>query len=102
MTPEGALKSEVNEFLKLSGRFFLRLNSGIIKAGARFIHLCPEGTPDYIIFCPDPRWIELKAAGCTTKKDRARKQQEFADKVEAMGHRHLKATTLDEVMEFVK
>jgi len=101
MSTEGQLKSQVNEFLKISGRFFLRLNSGMVKSGARFIYLCPEGTADYLVCCPDPRWIELKAPKGTTKRDRAEKQQAFAVMVQSLGHKHLKATSLDEVIEFV-
>jgi hypothetical protein len=102
MTPEGAVKAEVQDFLKRSGRFFLRLNSGRVKVKRGFIHLCPEGTADFLVCCPDPRWIELKAEGQRTKKERAEKQQEFAEMVQAMGHRHLQATNVEQVMEFLK
>jgi hypothetical protein len=102
MTPEGELKAEVNEYLRDSGRFFLRMQSGRVKVKRGVMHLCPEGTADYLVCCPDPRWIELKAPGAKTKKERAEKQQEFADRVIALGHKHLTAETLDEVIDFVK
>lgn len=102
MTPEGILKAQVNDFLKRSGLFFLRLNSGKVKVKNGWMYLCPEGTADYVVYCPDVRWLELKAPGGKTKKERAQKQQEFADMVLSMGHKHIKATSLDEVIDFVK
>lgn len=101
MTPEGKLKLEVTKFLASSGLIYLRLNSGIVKVRGGFMHLCPEGTADFIVCCPDPRWIELKAPGQKTLKTRAEKQQAFADKVMGLGHRHIQATSLDQVIEFV-
>lgn len=101
MTPEGILKQEVTKYLAKSGLHYLRLNSGIVKVRGGFMHLCPEGTADFLICCPDPRWVELKAPGQTTKKVRAQKQAEFAGKVQALGHRHIQATSLEQVIEFV-
>lgn len=102
MTPEGQLKAEVTNFLSRSGLTYLRLNSGVVKVRGGFMHLCPEGTADFMVLCPDLRFIELKAPGQITKKAREEKQQEFAVKVKGLGHKHLKATTLEEVIEFVK
>jgi hypothetical protein len=100
VTPEGEFKAEVNDFLKVSGREWLRLNSGIIKSGRRFIHLCPAGTADIVVFCPDVRWIELKRG--KTNREQKEAQDAFRERMEAIGHRYLRATTLDEVIDFVK
>jgi hypothetical protein len=102
VTPEGRLKAEVSDFLKASGLFYRRMQSGIVRVKGGFLHLCPEGTADFLVCCPDPRWIELKAPGQKTKKEREQKQQEFAEMVLSMGHKHIKASTLDEVIAFVK
>ena len=98
-TPESTLKKEIQDFLKQSGREWLRLNSGIIKSGRRFIHLCPSGTADIVVFCPDVRWIELKAG--RTNKEQLEAQEAFRERVTAIGHKYLRATSLPEVVEFI-
>jgi len=52
-TPEGQLKATVQDFLKTTGKVWLRLNSGKVKVSAGYIHMAPEGTQDFIVFCPD-------------------------------------------------
>jgi hypothetical protein len=100
-TPEAIISGEIRDFLKDTGEFFLRLNSGKLRIGHRWIYLCPEGTPDYVVFRSVPHWIEVKSANGRTQKERAAKQAEFADKVVSLGHRHLKATSLQEVIDFL-
>jgi hypothetical protein len=100
MTPESTLKAAVQDFLKQTGKPHLRLNSGIIKSGRRFIHLCPSGTADIVVFCPDTRWVELKAG--KTNREQREAQEGFRERMEAIGHRYLRATSLDEVIEFLK
>lgn len=103
-TPEGEFKKEVGDFLKKLPLdwLVLRLSSGVIRKGSRFIHLCPEGTSDYLICCPDPRWLELKVKGQVTKKTRVVKQAEFGEKVKALGMKHAICHTIEEVKEFLK
>lgn len=103
MTPEGKLKSAVNDYLKkIAGRaLVLRLNSGRVKVRGGFMHLCPEGTADYLVCDPQPHWIELKAPGQTTLKARAEKQAEFAAKVQALGHRHAVCKSVEDVAQFL-
>jgi len=98
----GPIESDRAGLSETTGKVWLRLNSGKVKVKRGYIHMAPEGTQDFIVFCPDPRWIEIKAPGQRTKKERAEKQQQAAERVIALGHRHLRATTLDEVIEFVQ
>jgi len=100
---EEELKQQVDAYLKLrKGRdLVMRLNSGKVKIGSRYIQMHEEGTADYVVFCPTPHWIELKGEGQRTKKERAEKQQEFAEKVTALGHKHLTATSLEQVIKFL-
>jgi hypothetical protein len=103
LTPEGKVKAEVIEFLKNSGLLWFRMQSGKVAVKRGFLHLAPIGTADMLVFKgTEAIWIELKAPGQRTKKEREEKQQEFADMVLGMGHKHIKATSLDEVIEFVK
>ncbi len=102
-TPEAKLKAEVQDFLKQTGLVWFRMQSGKVAVKRGFLHLAPLGTADLLIFKDaQPHWVELKAPGQRTQKERAEKQAAFAERVRSMGHRHLQATTLDEVVEFVK
>lgn len=102
MTPEAELKAAVLEHLKRTGEDVIRLNPGKWPMKRGYMHGAPEGTADLLINRSIPHWIELKAAGNKTKKERAVKQAEFRAKVLALGHRHLTATTVDEVVEFLR
>lgn len=99
-TPESKLKNEVKSYLAAMPHdwLVLRLNSGVVRKGSRFIHLCPEGTADYLVAnkcgC---YWIELKAPGQKTAKERVVLQDAFAAKVIAMGHRHAYCSSVSDV-----
>jgi hypothetical protein len=99
VTPESELKKSVTDFLTQTGEFFLRINTGVIRKGSRYIHLAPTGTPDILIFRQPLHWIELKAG--KTAKDRAEKQAEFREKVLSLGHKHITAKSLEDVQEFL-
>jgi hypothetical protein len=102
MTPETQVKNEVVAYLKASGLFWMRLNSGKVKVRGGFLQLCPEGTSDIIVF-PANRivWIELKGRGQATLKSRAEKQLEFRNKVLAAGHHHAVCMSVEEVQAAV-
>src|SRR5687768_3818249 len=46
---ESVVSLHCKHYLKNRNIYHLRLNSGMIKKPGRWIHLCPEGTPD--LFC---------------------------------------------------
>ena len=100
MTAESALKKTVTDFLTQTGEFFLRINTGVIRKGSRFIHLAPEGTADVLVFRNPPHWIELKTG--KTAKSRAEKQAAFREKVLSLGHKHATCRSLDEVVSFLE
>lgn len=103
MTPEGILKADVLAYLKVAHPLHFRMQSGKVAVKRGFLHLAPEGTADILVFKrSQPNWIELKAPGQKTKKDRAEKQQAFRAWVLDKGHRHIQAQTLDEVIEFLR
>jgi len=98
MTPESKLKLEVTSFLKASGEFYLRLNSGKVKVRGGYMQLCPTGTPDFVVFRKGSvNWIELKVDWKSTEP-----QMMFVDTADAYGHRHAICKTLDQVREFLK
>ena len=47
---ESAVSRQIGDFLNRTRVFHLRTNSGKIKVGKNWVHLCPEGTPDRFIF----------------------------------------------------
>jgi hypothetical protein len=103
MTPEGALKAQVLDFLKVAYPLHFRMQSGKVAVKRGFLHLAPEGTADVLVFKgTQPCWIELKAPKGKTHKERAEKQQAFRERVLREGHRHIQAQTLDEVIEFLR
>lgn len=103
MTPEGIVKAEIEAYLKQSGLLYFRMNSGILRKGARFIHLHDPGTPDLLIFKELPVWVEIKRAGKdTTSKDRKEKQSAFADRVLSLGHKHAMVQSLDELLALLR
>ena len=103
---EGSLQSEVDAYLKktlVPPSFHLRLNSGQVCARGGVIHLCPEGTADFVVFpnnwfVGEVIWLELKKPGRdTTAKARKEKQAEFAEKVMALGHFYYIVRSMDEL-----
>jgi hypothetical protein len=106
---EGSLQSEVDAYLKktlVPPSFHLRLNSGQARVRGGVIHLCPEGTADFVVFrcfagfatIPMVTWLELKKPGKdTTAKARKEKQAAFAEKVKALGHFYFIVRSMDEI-----
>jgi hypothetical protein len=104
----GPLIKDLNQ----TGGWAERMNSGIAKRGRYFIHLHGEGTAD-ILFFPralcwsgrgslkpaQPIWIETKQPKGHTNKAQVDAQAAFKDKVEALGHRYLRVTSIQECME---
>lgn len=103
MTPEGILKKQVSEWLDGAGILYRRMNTGVIRKGSRFIHLCPEGTADLVVFPAYgmPKWIELKGVGQKTTRKRQEAQAAFAEQVRRLGHRYALCESLEAVIEFV-
>jgi hypothetical protein len=99
LTPESALKKSVSEYLAAAGWRFLRINTGVLRKGSRFIHLAPEGTADVVVFPPYglPKWVELKAPGQKTATKRKEAQAAFCDEVRALGHGYAICESLDDV-----
>lgn len=103
MTLEADFKREVKDYFRRTGVIWFPMNSGKVAVKRGFIHLCEEGTADLLVFQGAmPYWIELKGTGQKTKKERAEKQESFDIRVTALGHRHAKCQTLDEVIEFLR
>jgi hypothetical protein len=61
-TTEHELQNAVLQALRAAGALAFRLNSGLVKRGARRIVLLPPGTPDVLAVLPGGRcvWLECK------------------------------------------
>lgn len=101
MTPESQLKSDINDLLDEVVRypeFYIRMQSGVIRKGSRFIHLCEEGTADIQVFLNNCTiWLELKHPKGATSAKRKAAQAAFAEKVRALGHFYWRCESLEDV-----
>ena len=91
----------IQEVLTKAGYFCLRLNSGTIRVGKRYIRLCPAGTSDLVIF-PNgrlPIWCECKTRKGKTNPEQLQAQDNFREMVQRLGHKYVRATCLDDVLE---
>lgn len=96
---EAEIKTQICEYLTRSNVFYMKLNSGMVKSGARYIYLCPTGTADLILFLGERvAWIEMKQLKGVQRKS----QVEFQAKVEAAGHPYLVARSVEDVANWLK
>ena len=100
-TPEGDFKAQIIAFFNKTGEWIIRQNPGKLKVKRGYLHGAPEGTADFLIMRNPVGWLELKAPGQKTKKERVAKQTEFRDKVLALGHKHCQAESLEDVQRFL-
>jgi len=93
--------------LNQTGGMALRMNSGVIRLPGRTIKLHDKGTADILFFprcCPPvkfartPTWIETKIGKYGQDLD----QRIFQLKVEALGHRYILVTSIDEGLEALR
>ena len=101
MSEQTSLTGPLKKMYEQAGAMCFRMQSGKIPIGKRWIHLCDEGTADLLVF---PRigpvtWVETKDPNGSTPKARREQQQAFRERVEAIGHRYLRVTTIDEGMQ---
>jgi len=103
MSESSDITNPLIKMLNQTGGLALRMNSGTIRVGKRYIKLQEEGTAD-ILFFPRPRldpyrdtspvWIETKAPHGKTAKSRVEAQARFRQKVEDLGHRYVFAVSV--------
>jgi hypothetical protein len=100
----GSVTKPIQEALTKAGYFCMRLNSGLIKSGKRFICLCPAGTADLVLFLPErmPVWIETKALKGKTNREQLEAQGAFRERVERLSHTYVRATCLDDVLAVLR
>lgn len=102
-TPEGQVKIDVLEYLNASGHRFFRMQSGRVQVRRGWLHLHPEGTADFLICLSHrlPAWVELKAEGQKTSKERVEAQAAFAQDVKSLGHAYRICSSVQEVIIFL-
>lgn len=66
---ENDLQKQILDYLKEAQIYHLRLNSGKIRVGSKYVQLCPEGTPDLqLIINSKPIFLEVKASELRKKE----------------------------------
>lgn len=101
MSETKSITGPIVKALTRAGYFAMRLNSGAARQGKYWIQLCPKGTADILLCQPykPPMWIETKTAEGHTNPEQVKAQAEFAYTVEALGHKYVRATSLDDVLQ---
>ena len=105
MSETSKITTPIVNALTKAGYFAMRLNSGKVRVRGGYIQLCPKGTAD-ILVCPanqPPIWIETKEVRDLKRKgETATAQDDFRVMVLGLGHRHIRATSLDDVLPLLK
>lgn len=102
-TPEGDLKAAVVTALNQLGHLWFRMQSGRVRVKRGWLHLHKEGTGDMLVFPPGRVcWLELKAEGQKTAKERVEAQAAFGATVTALGHEYRICETVEEVRYYLK
>ena len=85
------------QILKQIGILSFRMQSGVLKKGNNYIHMCEKGTADILCF-PRGRvvWLETKKPKGHTNKEQIENQAEFKRKVTELGHEYYRITSIDE------
>lgn len=79
MSSETAVSKRIRELLQSIGIPCIRVQSGVLRIGKRFIHMAPAGTPDLVT---PYGWLEVKDEG-----DESPEQVEFRKEWTRMGAR---------------
>lgn len=105
MSETSKITTPIVNALTKAGYFAMRLNSGKVRVRGGYVQLCPVGTPDVVVFPANqpPLWIECKRPDLgKVKNPTVEAQQAFAERVTALGHIHIRATSLDDVLPLLK
>ena len=103
MSETSSLTGPLLKMYKQAGVLAFRMPVGKIQKGKYWIQLCDEGTADILAFPYGYTvWVETKDPDGTTAKHRIESQNRFRERVEALGHRYLRVTTIDEGLEVLQ
>jgi hypothetical protein len=101
---ETKLSREIKQALDKSGVWVIRLQSGRIKAGRGWMHLCPKGTPDLLCLAPFA-FLEVKRPGHENHDDgkgTLQAQQAFRDRADRLGIPVAVVTSTEQALAFVR
>ena len=107
MSETSDLTGPLIDALNQTGGLAIRMNSGVIRMRGRTIQLHKKGTAD-ILFFPrcchadltrTPVWIETKTG--KSNKEQVENQSAFKAQVEALGHRYIRVTSIQEGLDAI-
>jgi hypothetical protein len=89
--------------IRQMGILVLRMNSGKVKVRGGWMQLHEAGTADILCF-PRGRvvWLETKHPHGHTNREQIDNQAAFKERVESIGHKYYRVTSIDEGLEKVK
>ena len=98
MSETSEITGPLLKMLNQAGHMAMRMPVGKVQKGKHWVQMHEEGTADLLVF---PRkggvvWLETKHPTGSTRKSRREAQDAFRQRVEALGHRYWRITTLDE------
>ena len=72
--PEKQIENSIISWLKANGAYVVKIQSGVIKIGERFIHMAPKGTPDLFFVIKNRTGFGVPCF-CEVKKDQKEVQR---------------------------
>lgn len=93
---ESDIQKAIVGVCRAAGVLVIRLNSGAIKKGDRYIHLAPKGTPDLLAISHSGRsaWIETKTPRTGPTPDQVQAHEDLR----ARGQTVMIARCVDDVL----
>jgi hypothetical protein len=99
---ETTISKEIRDALDSIGIWNIRIQSGMLKIGNRFIHLAPKGTSDILLPSYDKQghsaWLEVKTDTGTLSPD----QVKFQEKAESFNVKTGVVRSAKEAIELVQ
>ena len=99
---ETTISKSIRDALTALGIWNIRIQSGMLKIGNRFVHLAPKGTADVLLPSYDGKgrcgWLEIKTESGTVSED----QLKFQDKCTQLNVKSAIVRSASEAIETVK
>ena len=103
---ETALSKSIRDALTALGIWNIRIQSGMLRIGARFIHLAPKGTADVLLPSYDGKgrgvWIEIKTSDGTVSEDQIKFQDKCRQENVKSAIVHSVSEAIDTVKNWIK
>ena len=97
-TPEAGVQRAILDLLAAERILAFRMNSGVMRAGRRFVRFGVPGMADVLAFPGRVLWIECKSE----RGRQSPEQASFQRQVESHGHSYLLARTPEDLLRWLR